>query len=174
MQQIRPSVVAEHPHLKPKELFTVIQDRWKLLDKKDKEDLSLGYRIDLRKYAVEVKSFNESLTIDDKRRIQKRMIEISEIATRKQFTRQIIKPKKPPCSFLKFIHAQNDRQPEEKYRDYLKRMTSKWNELSETAKKEYATKPEEMTKYRCVNRFTLNLSDFFSNTKFSQGSFGGV
>lgn len=131
----------------------MITERWKLLGAEEKQILSNEYRNDLLKYSEEIAIYNRTLTDDEKRIIRQKAVDISEhklILSYRKRARELNKPKKPACSFLKFIHEQNDRQPDEHYKQYLKRKTTRWQQLSETEKKKYETAPEEKENYKWV------------------------
>lgn len=151
MLQVRPLVKAEHPHLQVRDMYTIITERWKLLDDKEKEILSKEYRNDLLKYSEEIANYNRTLTDDDKQLIEQKLADINGrslmIACTKR-ARELNKPKKPANSFLRFLHAQTDRQPDERYKVYMKRIGLRWQELSEMKKKKYKTTPEEMENYK--------------------------
>lgn len=151
MQQVRPSLKAEHPHLKHKEIIAAITEKWKSLETEEKEILSKEYRHDLLKYSKENVNYKRTLTVEDEGKIEQKFSDTSRkkliLAYQKQ-ARELNKPKKPSSSFLRFFHAQSDRRPNETYKEHMKRMSGKWKAFSAYRKKKYRTTPEEMENYK--------------------------
>lgn len=151
LNQVRASVKEQHPHLKPSELNTMISERWKSLEAAEKEILSKAYLHDRLKYAEDFANFNQTLTVDQKRLIDEKLAQIRDrnlIKSYKKRALELNKPKKPANRFLRFFHAQTDRQPDESYKDHMKRIASRWQTLSKTKKKKYATPTEELENYK--------------------------
>lgn len=147
MQQVRVSVKAEYPHLKPKELSVMIAERWKSLDANEKKILSNAYRDDLLEYSKESANYDPDIG----QLIQLKDAEISDkkqIRFYKKKAIELNKPKKPLSSFLRYLHKQTNRRPDESRIDFCKRIGLKWQSLTEATKKTYKTKPEELENYK--------------------------
>lgn len=151
MGDVQLSVAAQHPHLKRPEQCRVIGKMWKSLDASEKEKYLKGYKDDLLKYSVEIVNFNETFTEDKKIKLEKKLEEMRmriNIKLYQKKARELGKPKRPINAFFKYFHSQTDRQPEEGYKDYVKRVASRWRALSEAKRKKYKTTAEEIENYR--------------------------
>lgn len=149
----RPSVVAKHPKLKPFEINAILGKMWQSLDAADREKFTNGYKTDLIDYYTnETRTkYSSSPSNDDKLKIKEMKVEIKKrriLVAAQRKLRKLGKPKKPLSSFFRYLAAQKDRQLNEPYRDYLKRVTTRWNTLSETEKEKYKTSAEEAAMYK--------------------------
>lgn len=151
MKQVRPTVSAQHPHLKLVETVKLISKQWRELDVKEKEVFSSEYRKDWQKYSEEMLEYHRTLSADDEQRINAILAESDSKQLEKsyrQLERNSNKPKKPSAAFIRFLHGHSDRQANEGYKDYIKRKALTWNAFSETEKKKYDTSPEDWDKYK--------------------------
>lgn len=148
----RPSVVAKHPKLKSFEINAILGKMWHALDAADKENFTKGYKTELIEYyANEYTKYKSSLSDDDKRKIREMKSEIKKrriVVAQQRRLRRLEKPKKPLGSFFRYFTAQKDRKPDEPYKDYVQRVTDRWNKLTETEKGKYETPAAEMAKYK--------------------------
>lgn len=125
---------------------------WQSLDAADRENFAKGYKTDLiNYYSNEFTKYRSSLSANDKRKIKEMKIEIKKrrnLVAQQRKLRKLGKPKKPLSSFFRYIAAQKDRKLNEPYKDYVKRVTSRWNALSDTEKEKYKTSADEEVKYK--------------------------
>ncbi|KAG4069812.1 hypothetical protein HA402_006827 [Bradysia odoriphaga] len=151
VQQIRPQVIAEHPHLKTNKLHKIFSEKWRSLDPEQKAIFSAEFISDMREYEKEIWKYNRKINGDDLKRVQK---EIQDIVDKKQKkynreeARKLNKPKRPTPAFLKFLHSQSDRAGGGSTKEYMQRLSLKWRSLSETERNKYKTKPEELENYK--------------------------
>ncbi|KAG4069800.1 hypothetical protein HA402_006815 [Bradysia odoriphaga] len=151
VQQIRPQVIAEHPHLKAKYLYNIFSDKWRSLDPEQKAIFSAEFKSDMREYEKEIWKYNRKINGDDLKRVQK---EIQDSEDKKQIkyyreeARKLNKPKRPASAFAKFLQSQSDRAGGGSTKEYMQRMSLKWWSLSETERNKYKTKPEELENYK--------------------------
>lgn len=125
---------------------------WQSLDAADRENFVKGYKTDLiNYYSNEYTKCRSSLSADDKWKIKKMKIEIQKrrnLLAQQRNIRKLDKPKKPLSSFFRYMAAQKDRKLNEPYKDYVKRVTVRWNALSDIEKEKYKTSVEEELKYK--------------------------
>lgn len=125
---------------------------WQTLDTTDKAKFSKGYKTELIDYySNEYNKYRSSLSEDDKRKIKQMKLEIKKrriLVAKQRKIRKLEKPKKPFNSFFRYFAAQTDRKPNEPYKDYVERITSRWNILSDTEKEKYKTPAEDELKYK--------------------------
>lgn len=125
---------------------------WQSLVAADREKFTKVYKADLIDYYTnEHTKCKSSLSNDDKRKIKEMKIEIKNrriLAAEERKLRKVGKPKKPLSSFFRYLAAQKDRTLNEPYRDYVKRVSTRWNSLSETEKEKYKTSAEEEAVYK--------------------------
>lgn len=148
----RPTVVAKHPELKCSEINSILGKMWRTLDPTDKAKFSKGFQYELSDYySNEYTEYRSSLSEDDKRKIRQMKLEIKKrriVVTKQRKHRKLDKPKKPLNSFFRYFTAQTDRKPNEPYKEYVERITSRWNTLSDAEKEKYKTSAEEELMYQ--------------------------
>ncbi len=148
----RPSLTAKHPKLKSYEINSMLGKMWQSLDPADRENFVKGYKTDLiNYYSNEYTKYRSLLSADDKRKIKEMKIAVKErrnVLAQQRKVRKLGKPKKPLSSFFRYTAEQKDRKVNEPYKDYVKRVTSRWNALSDIEKEKYKTSPEEELKYK--------------------------
>ncbi|KAG4074286.1 hypothetical protein HA402_008695 [Bradysia odoriphaga] len=151
VQQIRPQVIAEYPHLKMNKLYKIIGEKWKSLDSEQKAIFSAEYKSDMREYEKEIWKYNRKINGDDLKRVQKEIQDSEDEKPIKHYreeARKLNKPKRPTPAFLKFLHSQSDRAGGESPKEYMQRLSLKWRSLSETERNKYKTTPEELENYK--------------------------
>lgn len=151
MIEIRKSVVAQNPTLKTTEHVKLISRMWKSLDDTKKEKYYIAHQNEYITYCEKLAEYNRTVTKQDKQTVkEKRKDIIEEIEKRKYIRLQrkkslaLGKPKKPLSGFLKFLEVQADRQPNEKYHEYLRRKSFEWKNLSESQKEVFKAPAGDM------------------------------
>lgn len=149
----RPSIMAKHPTLKSYEIDKILATMWQSMDASDRENYRREYRSDLIKYfsTTEYTKCRASLSDDDKRKIKEMKLEMKNrqaLVAQQRKLRKLGKPKKPLPSFLRFLAEQTDRKLKEPYKEYVMRVTKRWDDLSEMEKEKYKTPPKEEAAYK--------------------------
>lgn len=148
----RPSLTAKHPKLKSYEIDSILGKMWQSLDAADRASYVKGYKTDLiNYYSNEYTKYRSSLSDVDKRKIREMEIEIQKrrnLVAQQRKLRKLGKPKKPLSSFFRYFAAQKDRKLNEPHKDFVKRVTSRWNDLSDTEKEKYKPSVEEEVQYK--------------------------
>lgn len=125
---------------------------WQSMDAAGRERFTKDYKTDLIKYySSDYIKYMSSLSDVDKRRIKEMKLELKkrkELAAQQRRLRNLYKPKKPMSPFFRYYRDQSDRKASESHKDYLKRVKSKWNDLSETEKEKFKTSAEEEAAYK--------------------------
>lgn len=154
MIEVRASVVAQNPTLKTIEHVALISKMWKSLDAEKSEKYYKAYQIESTPYQELLDQYNKTISEEDKKTVKEKRKEIQEEIEKRKFIRSqrkkaqaLDRPKKPMSVYLKYLDAQADRQPDEKYYDYLRRKSSEWKGLSESEKEMYKPAAGEMQDY---------------------------
>jgi len=151
LREMRPQIALEYPNMTNKERVALIAKNWESLTEKEKEKFAIDYKNEIIKFSKALANYNNALTADQKTMIKEKIEEIGKkklILFYKKKARELNKPKKPTSSFLRFLHEQKDRQPNERYKDHIKRVSQRWMALSITKKRLYKTPPEEFENYK--------------------------
>lgn len=151
MNEMRPTLQAKNPKLKPTELVVTLSKMWKTVDAVKKEQLSQAYEEDMAKYSVQLARYKSNLSKEDIEKIEEAKFgkkERKSVLSQQKKCRDLGKPRKPPSSFLRFLQLQSDRQPQEKYIDFVKRVGLRWQALSDDQKLKYRVSEEIEEKYR--------------------------
>jgi len=61
---------------------------------------------------------------------------------------EIEKPIRPINSFQRYLKVQTDRQPKEVYRNFVRRVATRWLELAESEKEKYKTPVQDEENYK--------------------------
>lgn len=113
---------------------------WKSLDDTKKEKFSKGFKEDMLAYTNVIAKYRESLSDDDIRRIKETKFEKKErklVLLQQKKCRELGKPRKPLSSFIRYLQKQTDRQPKENYIEFVKRVSVKWQSLSDAEREKY-------------------------------------
>lgn len=151
MEEVRPSVTAARPHIKPKDMYPVISTMWNSLDATAKEKYVIEYKNELLKYSDIIENYNRQLTEDQCRKIEENVSAANTrnlIKSYKERARELDKPKRPISSFVKYFHEQTDRKAGEQYKVYMKRMSLRWSRLKRNEKEKYKLTADELENYR--------------------------
>lgn len=163
VERIRPQVSAENPDVPKNRLYSIFTEKWKSLHADKKAIFSAAYKEDMDRYVKEVWKYNSSLTNEDLNRAQQELFKIEDakqIKLYKEQARKLSKPKRPPPPFMKFMHLKSDRKADESSTGYVKRMSVKWNSMSETERSKYKITTKEMKNYR----YECSPGTFYDNT----------
>lgn len=150
----RPSVVAKHPTLKTSEINSILGKMWRTLDANDKKAFSDGYKTELIDYyANEYNEYRSTLSEDDKRKIKQTKLEVKKrraLVAEQRKLRKLGKPKKPFNAYFRYYTSipQTERKPNEQSKEFVKRITTRWNGLSDSEKEKYKTSAEEEANYK--------------------------
>ncbi|XP_037038860.1 transcription factor A, mitochondrial-like [Bradysia coprophila] len=148
----RASIVRKYPDLKPYEINSILGKMWQYLEAADREHFTKPYKTDLIEYySNDYTKYMSSLSDVDKRKIKEMKVEIKyrkELAAQQKRLRKLDKPKKPLSSFFRYYKEQSDRKASEPHHDYLQRVTSRWNALSDAEKEKFKTAAEEEAAYK--------------------------
>lgn len=151
MSEMRSSVKAKNPKLKESEVVSLISKMWRSLDANKKEKFAQVSREDFIAYAEGMANYKNNLSAEDARKIKESKFEIKErkvVRLQKKKCQELGKPKKPTSSYVRFFTGQTDRRPKEQYRDFVKRVSAKWNALSDAEKAKYNLSQEEALNYK--------------------------
>lgn len=106
-------------------------------------------------YLQKIKQYESKLTDEQKNLIRQATQDRLAVKTKrllKKRNRELGKPKKPAMSFILFLkdlRTKLPQNPNESYKEWHKRVTLKWFELTEDQKKRYTdTFKIEMEKYK--------------------------
>lgn len=154
MIEVRASVVAQHPTLKTTEHVALLSKMWKTLDATKVEKYCQVYRNELIAYHQLLDQYKRTISEDDKRTVKQKRQEIHEEIEKRKIVRLqrkkahvLNRPKKPTSVYLKYLEEQADRQPNEKYYDYLRRKSAEWKRLSDSEKDCYKPPAGDMQNY---------------------------
>lgn len=150
MKEIRPSVQTKNPKLKQFEIVGVVAKMWKSLDETKKEKYAKGYKEEMGAYMNVLAKYKNSLSEEEIQKIKDTRSDIKErklVLEKKKKLRDLGKPRKPVHSYVRFMMQQTDRQPNELYNDFVKRVTLKWQSLSDADKEKYKITAEEKQAY---------------------------
>ncbi|KAG4080669.1 hypothetical protein HA402_013199 [Bradysia odoriphaga] len=151
MNEVRSSVQAKNPKLKPTEIVSLIAKMWRSLDANKKEKFAKGNLEESIAYTERMAKYKDSLSEEDARKLKEIRFEKKErkvFLLQKKKCQELGKPKKPASNFIRFFQKQTDRQPKEHHREFVKRMSAKWNALSDTEKAKYSLSSEEAENYK--------------------------
>jgi len=151
MADMRQDVKAKNPKLTNSELLSMLGKMWKSLDASKKDKYTKGFDDEKVRFADENEKYKKKLTDDDVRKIKEAKADIKErkiVLSQQKKCRELGKPKKPLTSFVRFLKAQTDRQPNEKYQKFLKRVSNKWESLSENEKVKFITTVQDKENYK--------------------------
>lgn len=151
MSEVQPSVRAKNPKLKQTELTSMIGKMWKSMDDTKKQKYAKGYKEEIAAYQNEITTYKRNLSEDDVKRIREMVVEIKDrkaVVLQRKKTRDLGRPKKPTNSFVRFLNQQTDRQSKEEYKDYVKRVSVKWNSLSDAEKEKFKPSAQEEEAYK--------------------------
>lgn len=148
--EMRPSVIANNPHLKSAQINSILGTMWKTFDAAKKERFTKGFQVELRDYySNEYTKYRATLSEDDKIKIKEMKAKIKNrriLSSKRKQNLVLGKPKRPMNSFLRYVKAQTDRKPNENYKDYIRRLTLTWKGLTDAEKEQYKS-PEEHDEY---------------------------
>lgn len=151
-EENRQLVVTKHPNLKVYEIDSILAKMWQSLDPTDREPFIKQYKTDLIEYySSDSTKYKSSISDIDKRRIKEMNEEIKmrkELAAQQKKLCKLDKPKKPISSFFRYYKEQSDRMVNEPHKDYLQRVKSRWNDLSEAEKVKFKPSAAEEAVYR--------------------------
>lgn len=152
--EVRKSVFAQNPTLKVTDQVKLISQMWHSLDEKKKEKYTEAHQNAWIKYREQLAEYNQTITAVDKQTVkEKRKFIQYEIERRKIIRLQrkkalsFCKPTKPQPPFFRFLKVRADRQPSEKYREYLKRKSSEWKNLSGSQKEVFKIPEGDMQNF---------------------------
>lgn len=151
MAEIRPTVQAKNPKLKSTELISTIGKMWNSLDAAKKETYSEGFKDEMLAYHDVITKYRNNLTEDDVRKIKETKFEKKErklVLLQQKKCRDLGKPRKPISSFIRYLQKQTDRQPKEKYIEFVKRIGVKWQSLNEAEREKYKLAPQDEDNYK--------------------------
>lgn len=151
MNEIRSSVKAKNPKLKQVELTPIMGKMWKSLDASKKEKFVKSFKDEMLSFTDTMAKYKKGLTEDDVRKIKETKAELKErkvTLMQQKKSRSLGKPKKPMSSFLIYLQMQTDRKANEEYKNYVKRVSIRWQALSESEQGKYKPQPEELENYR--------------------------
>lgn len=127
---------------------------WKTLDATKVEKYCQVYRNELIAYHQLLDQYKRTISEDDKRTVKQKRQEIHEEIEKRKIVRLqrkkahvLNRPKKPTSVYLKYLEEQADRQPNEKYYDYLRRKSAEWKLLSDSEKDCYKPPAGDMQNY---------------------------
>lgn len=151
LNEQRTSVQAKNPKLKAIEVVATMAEMWKKLDATKKEKYAKGFKDELLAYAGKIATYNKNLSEDDVRKIKETKLEKKErkvVLMHQKKCRDLGKPRRPMSSFISYLQKQTDRQPEEVYTDYVRRVSIRWQSLSDAEKEKYKPSAQEEEKYK--------------------------
>lgn len=132
----------------------IIAKMWHSLDKTEKDKYCKEFHNEMVKHRHIMAQYNSSLTADDNKRIKEKKDEtIKEIENKKIAkslrikSRELQKPRLV-APFFKYLHGSLDRQPDEKYPDFVLRKSAEWRALSEKEKEKFRPTAEDLKNYR--------------------------
>jgi len=155
MNEIRNSVMAKHSTLPHLQLISLMAKMWHSEDVIRKEKFIKDFKIEMVNYWEQLNEYNKTCTAEDIKKLKAKKAEILREIERRKIIRlkrkkalDMGKPKRPPNSFLKFLENFPNRQPDEKYIQYLKRKSIEFQALSQTERDSLAPKAEDWEKYK--------------------------
>lgn len=154
MIEIRASVVAQHPTLKTSEHVALISKMWRELDATKSEKYYKVYQNESIAYQEPLAQYNKTKTEEHKRTVKEKQKELQKEIEKRKIVRSqrkkaqaLDRPKRPLSMYLRYLQAQADRQPDEKFVDYRSRKSSEWKRLSESQKEIYKPSTDEIQNY---------------------------
>lgn len=151
MTEIRPTFQAKNPKLKTTEVVAAIGKLWKSLDESKKEKYSKGFKDEMTAYMDVITKYRDGLSEEDVRKIKESKFEKQErklVLSRQKKCRDLGKPRRPISSFIRFLQSQTDRQPKEKWIEFVKSVSLKWLSLSEAEREKYKQAPQDDENYK--------------------------
>lgn len=151
LKEIRPSVQVKNPKLNQMELTSVMAKMWTSLEASKKEKFIKAYNDEMVAYTDRLTKYKEGLSEDDIRVMKETKAKLKErkiALTQQKKIRSLGRPKKPLSKFLMYLHMQTDRKQNEEYKTYLKRVSIRWQELSQSEQEKYKPQPKEVESYR--------------------------
>lgn len=151
MHEMRPTLQAKNPKLKSTELVAMIGKMWTSLDDAKKEKFSKGFKDEMLAYTNVMAKYRDSLSDDDIRKIKETKDEAKErklVLAKQRKCRDLGKPRKPLNHFMSYLQQQTDRQPKEKYVDFVKRVSAKWRSLTDAEKEKYKATAQDEEQYK--------------------------
>jgi len=154
INEIRNSVMAKHSTLPRSQLYSLMSKMWHSEDVIRKEKFIKDFKIEMVNYWEQLNEYNKTCTAEDIKKFKAKKAEILGEIEKRKIIRQrkkafdMRKPKKPTSSFLKFLENFPNRQPDEKYIQYLKRKSIEFQALSQTERDSLAPKAEDWEKYK--------------------------
>ncbi|XP_063697636.1 zinc finger protein 234-like [Culicoides brevitarsis] len=143
MFETRPKYASENPQLKAIQVSQELAKNWRELDASKKTRYVQEYEKEKQKYAVEITKYNSKLTPEMKESLQNARRKLVEDRARrviKARSKDLGKPKRPLSGYMVFVTQMRSVDPKkstEKLTEYVKRISMKWNKMSEVEKKPY-------------------------------------
>jgi len=151
MNEVRPTVQAKNPKLKSTERVALIGKMWKSLDATKKEKFSKGFQDEMLAYMNVITEYRKNLSEDDIRKIKETKFEKKErkvVLLQQKKCRDLGKPRKPMSSFIRYLQKQTDRQPKEQYLDFVKRVSAKWQTLTDAEREKYKSTAQDEENFK--------------------------
>lgn len=152
MKEIRPTVQAKNPKLNTTEISSTIGKMWKSLDSAKQEKYAEGYKDEMQAYKGAITEYRKKLSEDDVHKIKELKSEKKErkvVLLQKRKVRALGKPLRPLNSFIRYtLKNKADRQPKEKSSDFVKRMSAKWNSMTDGEREKYKPLAAEEESYK--------------------------
>lgn len=131
----------------------MIAKKWRSLTEVDREKFIKEYDGERLNYIAKLTKYKETLSEEDKERIDNmkaERVERKRKLSKKKQSQELSKPKKPTGSFFKYLMEQKDSQAKRtkaEYREHIRNVGSKWRALSDAEREKYNSL-EEMEIYQ--------------------------
>lgn len=155
MNEMRASIVRQHPTLRTVDHVRIIGKMWHLLDESNRSKYCDAYYTEAIAHRERLAEYEKIITVEQKQTLKQKRKELQDEFEKRKYVKQqrkkaleLDKPKRPMPHFFNFLAAQVDRQPNENYLDYLRRKSCEWKSLSDSQKEIYMTPAGDMQNYK--------------------------
>ncbi|XP_049646485.1 transcription factor A, mitochondrial [Suncus etruscus] len=144
-QERLPSLKAQNPDVKYRELFKIMSQVWKELPESEKKVYEDAYRVEWDAYKKELDRIKKQLTPDQLASLEEKRMQ--KLLKKKNVTKRELtalgKPKRPRTAYNIFVAERFQEIQDESAQKKMKAVNENWKILSSAEKQEYIQRAED-------------------------------
>lgn len=143
LKEVRPQVVAKNPKALMPELMRLVGKQWETVDESVKQKYQEEWLMEKEIYEKENSKYQSKLTpsqMEDLKAARQERVDSRERRLHKKKNRELNKPKKAATAFFRYMKDEKARNPPpqtERHTEFVRKVSEKWNKLSDKEKKPY-------------------------------------